>query len=152
MIIQNMTKEDFAQVRYINTLLEWDKITKDDKLSFNSLVIMPVENEQGVLNLHDSGYGCMEFCLVNENQEPIGRIGGGSDVINLDGIGGYGYDWLNRCARIPDTIPVHGWSIDLLPCGYLRLWASKSLFIDEKFILSSLVVYAEDAKRGGNIR
>lgn len=146
MKVSDMTKEDFAKVRHIDTASEWDKIAKDDKLSFYSFVILPVENEQGTLTLHDSGYGCMEFCLVDKDQEPIGRIGGGSDVINLDGIGGYGHSWFERNAGLPSTIPVRGWSIDLLPCGYLRLWARQPLFTIDRFVCSTFEVYAEDAK------
>ena len=145
MNIFNMTKEDFAKVPYIGSRIEWDKLFKDDKLYFNSFVIMPVKNEQGSLELHDSGYGRMEFCLVDNDQEPIGRIGGGSDVINLDGIGGYGYSWFGRYAKLPDAIPVRGWSIDLLPCGYFRLWARLPLFIATRIICSTFEVYAEDA-------
>lgn len=146
MKVFDMTKEDFAKVRSINSISEWDKVAKGNKLSFSSFVIMPIENEQGTLELHDSGFGRMEFCLVDDNAEPICRIGGGSDVINLDGIGGYGYDWFKRNAGLPETIPVHGWSMDLLPCGYLRLWARPPLFIANRIVCSTFEVYAEDAK------
>lgn len=52
---------------------------------FSSLVIIPLNYA------HDSGWMCMNFVAVNKDGEPICRLSGCSDVLNLDGIGGYGY-------------------------------------------------------------
>lgn len=144
MNILDMTKEDFSKVPYLNTGL--DKMTTDGKLTFKSFVVIPVENEDHKIELHDSGYGCMAFCLIGENNEPIGTVGGGSDVCFLDGIGGYGHDWINRFGNVLKTVPVHAWSFDLLPCGYLNFWTRKPLFITDKLICSSFEVYSEDAR------
>lgn len=146
MKITEMSKQDFASVPYLDTYHDWKKLAPNGHLEFNSLVIIPVENEDGTINLHDSGWGCMAFCLVDTNDEPIGKIGGGSDVVNLDGIGGYGADWLSKYNRVPKQIPIHGWTLDMLPCGYLRVWASNHLFINTQLICSSLELFAEDTR------
>lgn len=149
MKITQMSKQDFATVQFLDLYNDWDKLAPNDRLEFNGLVIIPVENEDGAINLHDSGWGCMEFCLVDINDEPIGRIGGGSDVVNLDGIGGYGADWPSKYGRVPTQIPIHGWTLDLLPCGYLRIWAKRHLFINNRLICSNLEVFAESADSEG---
>lgn len=144
MNILKMTKQDFANVPYLNLHNEWDKLAPNGRLEFNSFVIIPVENEDGTLILHESEFGCMEFCLVNENNEPIGKVGGSSDIIALDGIGGYGADWMERFGGIPQFISVHGWTIDLLPCGYLNVWTRQTLFIRSPYICSAMEVFSED--------
>lgn len=88
------------------------------EIKCSGLVILP--NRQK----HDSGYRCMAFVLLKDNQRPIGIVAGCSDVIHLDGIGGYGYQWLKRFGKWPDSIPPRAWEIDCLPrSGLLRLWA-----------------------------
>lgn len=144
MKILEMSKQDFANVPYLDIYSEWDKLAPNGRLEFNGLVIIPVENENGTIELHDSGWGCMEFCLIDKNDEPIGRVGGGSDVVNLDGIGGYGANWLNLFANVPRLIPIHGWTLDLLPCGYLRVWARNHLFLNSQLICSNMEVFATD--------
>jgi len=147
MKITEMSKQDFASVPYLDTYHDWEKLAPNGHLKFKSLVIIPVENEDGKIDLHDSGWGNMSFCLIDTNGEPIGKVGGGSDVVNLDGIGGYDADWLSKYDRLPRLIPIHGWTLDLLPCGYLRVWARKHLFINDRLICSNMEVFAED---GGN--
>lgn len=144
MKIIEMSKQDFASVPYLDTYSDWEKLAPNGRLEFNSLVIIPVENEGGTIDLHDSGWGCMEFCLIDRNNEPIGKVGGGSDVVKLDGIGGYGYDWLNKYDHVPNHIPIHSWSLDMLPCGYLRVWARTTLFINDRLICSNMEVFAEE--------
>lgn len=143
MDITKMKKKDFAAVPYLDLYKDWDKLITNGKLEFDSFVIIPVEDDDHNIELHDSGYGCMEFCLIKDN-EPIGKIGGGSDVIEIDGIGGYGYNWAERCYGIPRTVSVHGWIIDLLPCGYLNVWTRRKLFLADKFVGSTFEVYSED--------
>ena len=142
--ITEMSKQDFANVPYLDLYNEWDKLAPNGHLEFNGLVIIPVENEDGTVSLHDSGWGCMEFCLIDTNDEPIGKIGGGSDVVHLDGIGGYGANWRNKYNKVPIQIPIHAWSLDLLPCGYLQVWARRHIFINNPLICSSMEVFAED--------
>jgi len=145
--ITEMSKQDFANVPYLDLYNEWDKLAPNGHLEFNGLVIIPVENEDGTISLHDSGWGRMEFCLIDTKNEPIGRIGGCSDVVNLDGIGGYGADWFIKYHKVPTQIPIHAWSLDLLPCGYLRVWASGHLFIRDRLVCSNMEVFAERAGR-----
>lgn len=149
--ITEMSKQDFATVPYLDLYNEWDKLAPNGHLEFDGLVIIPVENEDGTINLHDSGWGRMEFCLINTNDEPIGRVGGGSDVVNLDGIGGYGADWLSKYGKVPRQIPIHGWTLDLLPCGYLRVWGWTHLFINNRLICSNMEVFAEDKVNSLNL-
>ena len=144
MKIIEMDKQDFANVPYLDLYNDWDKLAPNGRLEFNGLVIIPVENEDGEIDLHESGWGCMEFCLIDTKDEPIGRIGGGSDVVNLDGLGGCGADWLNLFQSVPKLIPIHGWTLDLLPCGYLRVWARNHLFLNSRLICSNMEVFAAD--------
>ena len=44
--------------------------------------------------LHDSGYRTMSFVAVVKGL-PFCKIDAGSDVIDFDGIGGYGKNWTN---------------------------------------------------------
>lgn len=66
----NSTREEFENLDYFKPTDE-----------FNGVVIIPT-NE-----LHESGFGCMKFALINHG-EVVGCVGGGSDVIHLNGIGG----------------------------------------------------------------
>lgn len=70
----NMTKEDFEEIPERG---EWSR----DIGEFDSLIIIPQNH------VHDSGWMCMDFVAVNKDGEPICRLSGCSDVLNLDGIG-----------------------------------------------------------------
>lgn len=122
MDIMNSTKLDFEKLEYIRPTEE-----------FNGLIIVPT-NE-----LHDSGYGCMKFVLLNHHKV-VGCVGGGSDVIHLNGIGGYGkYVDYEKVIKT-DMVKRVDWSIDCLPCGLLRLFCSSNLSIDD-FIYSDFCLY-----------
>lgn len=75
---------------------------------FYSLVILPMGE------LHDSGYMMMDFIAVDANNEPIMRISGCSDVLHINGIGGYG-KWGNGIP-FPSYIEPIDWNLDCLPC------------------------------------
>lgn len=127
MNIQNMTQADFMKVPEI----DWDK----ELGGFNSLIILPTRRK------HDSGYRCMYFIACRYN-EPIARLAGGSDVIHLDGIGGYGKNWLEKYRTCPQLIPPSGWNIDcLMKSGLLRLFTHGILSTGSA--LSSFEVYTE---------
>ena len=66
---EQMTRKELEAVPH----RKWD----DNIGEFVSLIILPTRYK------HDSGFACMSFIAVDENDEPIGRIGGGSDVIHL---------------------------------------------------------------------
>ena len=119
-----MTKEDFEKVP------ERDGWTKDIG-EFSSLVIIPMDYA------HDSGWTCMDFVAVDKENEPICKLSGCSDVLNLDGIGGYG----EQQGEMPNRIKPKGWSIDCLPCGYLRLFSRSTLTAGAA--LSNFEIYAK---------
>jgi hypothetical protein len=104
-----MKKKDFQELRVRDRFDE-------DIGEFDSLVILPTRKK------HDSGWMCMDFVACKDS-EPICRLSGCSDVLNIDGIGGYGpyYGSINK------SVVPKGWSIDCLPCGYLRLWSNHTL-------------------------
>jgi len=111
--IADMTRRELEAV----PLRKWD----EDVGPFDSLVVLPLRTK------HDSGYRCMDFvaCKRAEDGEMVAfaRLSGCSDVVHLDGIGGYGWSWLDS-GGVPLTIPVKAWSIDCLPkSGLLRVFA-----------------------------
>lgn len=146
MKITEMKKEDFAAVPYLNLWTDWDKLAPSGCLEFRSFVIIPVEHD-GKVELHDSGWGCMEFVLVNKDLEPIGKVGGGSDVVCLDGIGGHGSHKSRDWGVLDRLVPAKGWSIDCLPCGYLNVWTKRVLFLEDRFVGSSCEIYSEADRR-----
>lgn len=79
------------------------------------LIILPLRRK------HDSGFACMDFVAVIKDV-PTMRLSGCSDVIHIDGIGGYG----ERGGRLelPTMIPTRAWNIDCLKNGLLRLFVS----------------------------
>lgn len=113
MNVQQMKKKDFENIPNYTELINKPK-------TFTGLVIIP--NRQ----LHDSGWATMQYVLCDDCK-PICKIDNGSDVIHLDGIGGYG-DWFGK-GNVPSTISPKGWSIDCLPCGYVRIFARDDLHI-----------------------
>ena len=127
MKIFDMTKEDFEKVPGRGG---WSR----DIGEFSSLVIIPQDYA------HDSGWMCMDFVAVSKEDEPICRLSGCSDVLNLDGIGGYG-KWRVDEHQFPSRIEPKGWSIDCLPCGYLRLFSRSMMTAGPT--LSSFEIYAK---------
>lgn len=102
----------------------------------DAFVIIPTDY------LHDSEFRCMEVVALDDNNQPICKCAGGSDVIHLNGIGGYGHTDSYTERVKSQSGPLVAWSIDCLPCGYLRLFTQKGkIKIGEA--LSDLGVYAE---------
>lgn len=125
MNIFEMTKEDFEKVPERGG---WSR----DIGEFSALVIIPQDYA------HDSGWMCMDFVAVDKEGEPICKLSGCSDVLALDGIGGYG-EWLG--GELPNCIKPKGWRIDCLPCGYLRLFSRSALTAGPA--LSDFQIYAK---------
>ena len=128
MIIDNGTKKkDIMNIDYFNPT--------DNK--FSSLLIVPLNT------LHSSGYRNMKFILLNREHEVVGCVGGASDVIHIEGIGGYGsmtnFDTRQR-TRLMSLVD---WSIDVLPCGYVRLFSSHTFTISEFPYVSDFCIYAD---------
>ena len=91
----------------------------EDIGEFDCLIILPLRRR------HESGYRCMDFVAVRGN-EPICLLSGCSDVIEIDGIGGYGIDWLEKYSCCPGLVPTAGWMIDCLPVsGLLRMFCRR---------------------------
>ena len=127
MKIFDMTKEDFEKVPGRGG---WSR----DIGELSSLVIIPQDYA------HDSGRMCMDIVAVSKEDEPICRLSGCSDVLNLDGSGGYG-KWRVDEHQFPSRIEPKGWSIDCLPCGYLRLFSRSMMTAGPT--LSSFEIYAK---------
>lgn len=102
---------------------------------FDSIIILPERRK------HDSGYMCMSFvgCI---GDEAVAIMGGCSDVLHIDGIGGRGKDWRKKPMHIPMMVPAKRWSIDCLPCGCLRIFPS-GYGIEIGHMLSSFEIFAE---------
>lgn len=119
------TREEFENLGYFEPTDE-----------FNGVVIVPTKE------LHDSGFCCMKFALTNGN-EVVGCVGGGSDVIHLNGIGGYGkYNKDIDVTLKTNMVKRIDWSIDCLQNGLIRLFCSYKLDID-KLILSDFNLYVK---------
>ncbi len=87
---------------------------------FDSIVILPTED------IHTSGYACMDFVAINGNT-PICRLSGCSDVIHLNGIGGFGENWAEEYGTVPTKIPPIAWSVDCLSKSkLLRIFTGSS--------------------------
>jgi len=113
MDINEMTRKEFEALHH----RDWD-----ERIEFDSMVILPGRAK----DLHDSGYRCMDFVAV-KNGKPLCLLSGCSDVINIDGIGGHGHNWLKKYGSVPDRVPTSGWSIDCLKkSGLLRIWPSSN--------------------------
>lgn len=130
MNIMEMTKKDFQAI-------ENSSPTKP----FSGFVIVPTGKK------HDSGYGCMKFVLTS-GDEIVGCVGGYSDVVHLNGIGGYGTDWERALAT--GYVPVTDWNIDLLPKSKcVRVFSHKGMTLPEDaWIGSDFEVYGK-GKQGG---
>ncbi len=125
MNVFEMKKEDFENVPERGGF-------QRDVGEFHSLVIIPQDYA------HDSGWMCMDFVAVDKKGEPICELSGCSDVLNLDGIGGYGD---LRPGMLPHFIEPKGWIVDCLPCGYLRLFSRSTMTAGAA--LSSFEIYAK---------
>ena len=131
MNINKMTRKEFESLPLKD---RWDEY-----IECNSLIILPTRRK------HDSGFRCMDFIAVKDNT-PICRLSGCSDVIHLDGIGGYGFNWAKKYSSVPSLIPPSGWSIDCLSTsGLLRIWPNSGKMITGAS-LSSFEIYVLQKK------
>ena len=146
--VNEWTRKDFEALPH----REWN-----EELTCDSIVIMPAKfpwywriknwwvtkvKERGYppYPVHDSGYLCMDFIAVI-NGEPKYRCSGCSDVVHIDGIGGFGHKWLDKYGGVPDMVPPGDWSIDCLrTSGFLQLFCRKKILVG--MALSSFEIYA----------
>lgn len=143
--IQDMTLEEFRELPYYKN--KDGSVLNENEELFDSLIILPDEipilsvirynilsslskrlhcfrkpEIYEIQGLHDSGYRRMYFVVCKDNK-PLYRLAGGSDVLHIDGIGGLGYNWLDKFGGVPNAIEPHSWSIDCLPTsGLLRVF------------------------------
>jgi hypothetical protein len=97
-----------------------------------------------VEGLHESGFRCMDF-IACRGGEPVCKLSSCSDVINIEGIGGYGEHWLQRYGTVPKVVSPIGWSIDCLPrSGLLRIFCGVEMTVG--LGLSSFELFSK--KRG----
>lgn len=121
MDINEMTRKQFNEL----PSREWD-----EEIICDSIIILPLRS------MHESGYRCMDFVAVKDG-EPICLISGGSDVLHIDGIGGYGNKWGDG---VPKSVFPAGWNIDCLAkSGLLRLWCKGRILCGAA--LSSFEIY-----------
>lgn len=120
MNIYEMTREEIMGLDYIAPATE-----------FNGCVIVPIGK------MHDSGYQRMKFVLIDDSGEVVGCIGGGSDVIHLNGIGGYGKNYSTAIRPVD-------WRIDCLKTGFLRLFSGRNLLSLDDYVLSDFCIYANE--------
>lgn len=123
--LNDMTRKDFEALPERT----WSEVLT----GVDSIVLIPSRRK------HDSGFACFGYVAVKGEQ--AWRCGGG-DVLHIDGIGGYGKDWITRESGVPSMISVKGWNIDcLVKSGFLRLWSDKGKLSCEPD-LSSMEVYS----------
>lgn len=131
--IHYMKPSDFARLPH----RKWSRLTVCD-----ALVIVPR------LHFHDSGYrGIMVVACRQDKPVHIVTIHG--DVLNLGGIGGFGFRWIDG-GSVPKTVPPSGWSIDCLPNGLFRLFRDKPIVVGTA--LSSLEIFAVDHEVADKVR
>ena len=126
--VNDLTYEELKAIDYIKPL-------PNERVY--GIVIVPLDE------IHDSGYRCMKFILIGKGGVILGAVGGCSDVIHINGIGGYG-DY-QTCQESIKTgkIDVAAWSIDCLPeSGCLRLFNCHGSMKLDDFIGSDFEVYA----------
>jgi len=139
MDINNMTKKEFGDLPHRKwgggiefdsmiilpaTFDIWGYIKYCFKLVMASIFRLEKPEIWDIGHIHDSGYRVMDFVAIKK-RKPICLLSGCSDVIHIDGIGGFGKDWLEKYGDVPDKIPPSGWSIDCLAkSGLLRIWST----------------------------
>jgi len=101
---------------------------------FNSVVIVPIDE------LHDSGYRCMKFILCRDD-DIVGVVGGGSDVVHPNGIGNHGLssDW--------SVTPNIGLRIDCLAGSSCVRLMMDGLYKCSKIIVSDFIFYKVEGEQ-----
>ena len=114
--IIEMTKKDFENLPA--------KDRQEDIGKFDAIVIIPGKYNE----LRDSGFRLITYVFC-KGHYPICKSSGLSDVLHLNGIGGYG-GYKKDLDNILKTrlAPIIDWNMDCLPkSGYMRLWCSYDL-------------------------
>ena len=132
-----MTRKEFDALPYRDGD-DWSRNFECD-----GVVILPGRSR----DKHDSGYRCMDFVAIRNNY-PVCRLSGCSDVIHLNGIGGYGYNWLEKYEGLPSSVPPLDWTIDCLPkSGLLRLFCPRGKGVICGPSLSSFEIFGKEENK-----
>jgi hypothetical protein len=132
MSVSEMTRKELDAVPYRE---DWSK-----SVMCKSIVILPGR----IKDMHDSGYRFMDFVAVDMDGNPICRLSGCSDVVHIEGIGGYG-EW-TASRGLPHAVKPRSWSIDCLPkSGLLQLFPG-TFKMKAGASYSSFEIYAVDEK------
>lgn len=103
---------------------------------FSAFAIVPMEE------LHDSGYRAMKFILERDG-EIVGAASGWSDVVHVNGIGGYGaYGDDFMSALKSQMVPRVGMSMDCLPkSGCVRFFCDRGRIMKAEDIIGSDFIF-----------
>lgn len=104
---------------------------------FSAFVIVPMDE------LHDSGFRIMKFILERDGKI-VGAVSGWSDVIHVNGIGGYGeFDNTYPIRLKSQLVPRVGIQMDCLPeSGCVRFFCGRDMIMKaDNFIGSDFVFY-----------
>ena len=105
---------------------------------FTNVIIVPMDD------IHDSGFRCMKFVLLDKNVEICGVVYTGSDVVWPNGIGNYGKD-LGIYNGLPSMVPKIGLHFDCLPeSGCIRIMMDCECELPD-FIGSDFIFYKKEA-------
>jgi len=154
MNVNNMTLNDFNKIP--------NRANWSEPIECTSLIMLPTKIKQSAMykhairtqiakllklpepyyynieGMHDSGYALLDFIAV-EDSKPLCKLSGCSDVLHINGIGGYGR-W---SGSIPHTIKPIPWSIDCLPkSGLLRLFCGRTIICGSA--LSSFEIFIKE--------
>lgn len=108
-VVNEMSRREFDKLPYRN---DWK-----GEFFADFIILLPLRR------LHDSHYRALDFVGVNDKE--MIRLSGCSDMVNINGIGGYGDNWIDKFGKCPTAIHPIAWSIDCLPkSGLFRIWAN----------------------------
>lgn len=110
MDINKMTVKDFRKLEPFG-----------EDAEFNGIVLVPCND------VHESGFRMMRFVLLYDHKI-VGVIDRGSDVLHINGIGGYGLNY--KEAMKTQKVRVVGWQIDCLSnSGLMRIFTNKTCIV-----------------------
>ena len=110
----------------------------EEEIICTDIIIVPIQKK------HESGFRIMDY-IACQNNKTICKLSGCSDILNLDGIGGYGNDKLKKSTYITNRLPIP-WTIDCLnKSGLLRIFIPNyKLFIPTGPSVSNMEIYPCD--------